>query len=80
MPDIYVTRHAAERFIERVDPRLTFDQARDAILASAPAITVAASIGCTVIRRTGHKLILDGARIVTVIVPEHPLSGHRDCW
>lgn len=69
--DVHCTRHAAERFVERIDPTLSLEQASTRILTSAPAIRVAAAFGCkTVIRGDGAKLVLDGTRVLTVITTE----------
>lgn len=68
---IHITAHAAERFIERIDGRLTFDQAREAIAAHAPAIEKAAAFGCKVVKLgCGGRLVLEGTKVVTVLAPK----------
>ena len=65
---IEVTAHAAERYIERVEPALTYEQARAKLLTFERAVTAAAGFGCKVVRLgNGGKLVLDGARVVTVL-------------
>jgi hypothetical protein len=65
---IVVTTHAVERYLERINPRLTFEQAEEAILGSARAVEIAARFGCNVVLQgSGAKLILDGERVVTVL-------------
>jgi hypothetical protein len=64
----HVTRHAAERWIERVNPCATLDQAKAEIRRHERAIVLAASIGCRVVRLSHrHRLILDGENVVTVL-------------
>lgn len=90
---IHVTSHACERFVERIDSRLTFDQARAAILRSAAAIECAARFGCGTVRLgNGARLVLVGATVVTVkgrsmrhrfsnatpTEPAAPLPGRRE--
>ena len=63
---IHVSPHAIERFIERVLP-LSWDEAREAILAHAPAFEKAAAFHCEVVRcGDGSRFVLDGCRVVTV--------------
>jgi hypothetical protein len=64
----HVTHHAVECFIERINPTLTFEQARARIIASSKAIEVAAAFGCNVVRTgDGAKLVLVGERVVNVV-------------
>ncbi|MAW99555.1 MAG: hypothetical protein CMN72_07880 [Sphingomonas sp.] len=64
---IEVTHHAAMRFTELVDPSLTIDQARRAIMTHEPAIRCAAENGCHCVRiGCGAKLIIENWRVVTV--------------
>ena len=68
---ICITAHAASRFVERIDPALTVDQARDAIRAHEPMIARAADFGCSAIKLgCGARLVLDGLSVVTVVAPE----------
>jgi hypothetical protein len=65
---IHITRHAACRFIERVAPLLTEEQARDEIRTHERAITVAADFHApTDILGCGARLVLDGRSVVTVL-------------
>lgn len=65
---VTVTGHAIERYLERIDGSLTWDQARAAILASEKAIQKAAEFGASVVRNgLGAKLVLDGETVVTVL-------------
>jgi len=62
-----VTAHACERYVERIDPRLSLAAARARIESSASAIEAAADFGCRVVRQgCGAKLILAGDHVVTV--------------
>jgi hypothetical protein len=73
-----VTQHAAQRWCERVNPRLTPDQAAVVISQHSPAVTKAAAFGCKVVRLANRfKLILDADRVVTVIATDVPWAGHR---
>jgi len=63
-----VTTHAAQRYVERVDPRLTPEEASDIMLLSARTVRMAAQFGCSTVRiGTGAKLILRGETVVTVL-------------
>lgn len=65
---VHVTQHAIDRYIERIEPTLSVDQARARIMASEGAIKVAADFGCRCVRTgIGAKSILVGDRVVTVI-------------
>lgn len=68
MSDIIVTAHAAQRYVERIDPRLTQVEAIAAILQSERAIRAAAMFGCgTVKRDDGTRLVLEGLTVTTVV-------------
>jgi hypothetical protein len=63
---IHVTRHAADRYLERVDGRLTLAEAIEAL--SSPAIQRAAQFGATCVRLgTGQRIVLEGSSVVTVL-------------
>lgn len=63
---IHVSRHACQRFIERVKP-CSYAEARAAILASARAIETAARFHCAIVKRgDGSRLVLEGDHVVTV--------------
>jgi hypothetical protein len=63
---VHVTRHAAERYLERVDPRLTMAEAIEAL--SSPTIRRAAEFGAAYVRLgTGQRVALDGFVVVTVL-------------
>ena len=68
MTAVIITAHAAARFIERINPLLTTEQARAEIAAHEKAIVTAANFGCRCVRLgSGAKLVLDGFSVVTVI-------------
>lgn len=72
MPDVYVTCHAVERYLERVDGSIRHDEAEAAIRSHEHAIAVAAGFGCSCVRLgCGAALILDGLRVVTVLGRKH---------
>lgn len=81
---VHVTHHAAERFVERVQP-CTIDEAKAIILRSSKAIHAAASIGCEVVKLAcGARLVLDGLRVLTVYprgdMPHQcRASHHHEC-
>jgi Tfp pilus assembly protein PilX len=63
-----VSRHACERFIERVDNSSTLEEAEAVIRTAERAVNTAASFGCKVVRMgCGAKLVLCGTRVVTVL-------------
>jgi hypothetical protein len=75
---VQVTAHAAQCWVERVDPSITVDQAMSVLLCAERAIDAAAKIGCHVVRMAnGAKLMIRGDRVVTVLFPCKPWSGHR---
>lgn len=73
---IQVTAHAAQRYVERVNPRLTPAEAETAILASARAIEAAIGFHARVIRLgCGAKLIIERDRVLTVLPPDRSRTG-----
>lgn len=65
---IFVSRHAVDRYIERVDGSLTWEEADAEIRRHAPAIIRAADFGCRLLRLgNGAKLVLDERKVVTVL-------------
>lgn len=72
--NIHITYHAVQRWIERVEA-VSFDEAVVAILRHTPAILTAIEMGCCCVKLgCGARLVLDGARVVTVY-PRQPKSG-----
>lgn len=68
---ISVTRHAVNRWMERIDRRATYDQVDQAIRSHAKVVCAAADFGCSVVKlATGDRLILDGRSVVTVLSRE----------
>lgn len=68
-----VTNHAAARYVERVDPRLTPDQARAEMLGAAHAIDIACVFGAKMVKMgNGARLVLEGEVVVTVKQSIHP--------
>lgn len=66
--NVRVTHHAAERYVERIAPGLSIEQATIAIEGAAPAIAVAVAFGCKVVRLgNGARLCLKGLTVVTVM-------------
>lgn len=80
MTRLHVTRHAAERYLERVNPRLTLAEAIEAL--SSPTIQRAADFGAAYVRLgTGQRIALDGHVVVTVLPKEQRvkcLGIHRE--
>jgi len=74
-----VTAHAIERFQQRVA-----NISREAVLAilSSPTMQVAAQFGARYVRLgTGHRVVLDGEKVITVLPADHPsgrLTMERD--
>ena len=63
-----ITAHAATRYCERVNPRLTIDEARCAIRDHQWAIDVAVRERAPVVKLgTGHKLLIINDVVVTVL-------------
>lgn len=68
---IHVSRHACQRFTERVAP-CSVAEARAAILAHARALETAAGFGCEIVRcGGGERLVLQGDTVVTVYPPDN---------
>lgn len=64
--NLRVTRHAAQRYVERVNPRLTLAEAIDVL--QAPLIQRAAAFGAAYVRLgTGQRVALQGSVVVTVL-------------
>ncbi|GGO96418.1 hypothetical protein [Stakelama pacifica] len=64
---IEVTHHAAQRYVERVNPALSLDEARREIMSHERAIMVAIQERCTCVRLgCGAKLVLVNGRVVDV--------------
>jgi hypothetical protein len=62
-----VTRHAAERWSERVH-ECSIDEAIDEIRAHSPIILKAAQFGATCVKLpSNHRLVLKGRRVLTVL-------------
>jgi hypothetical protein len=71
MTRLHGTRHAAERYLERVNPRLTMAEAIDAL--SSPTIRRAAEFGAAYVRLgTGQRVALDGFVVVTALPIDTP--------
>lgn len=74
MIHVRVTRHAAERCLERVNPRLTLAEAIDAL--SSTAIRRAVEFGAPYVKLgTGQHVALEGSTVVTVL----PKDEHLGC-
>lgn len=69
---IHVSRHACERWVQRVDPSMTLEQAKAEIETHREAILAAAAFGarCVVVSRR-IRLMLAGT-VVTTIKDNHP--------
>lgn len=68
-----VTRHAAERWSERVHP-CSIDEAIDEIREHSKAIMKAAEFGCTSVKLpSNHRLVLKGKMVLTVL----PRGRHK---
>lgn len=65
---IHVTLHAAQRYVERVNPRLSVSEAVEAIRRHGPVIEIAIRERAPIVKLgTGQKLVLKGGAIVTVL-------------
>lgn len=65
---IHVCHHAAERWIERVNPAMTIDQAKAEIRTHSRAIVLASDFGAhTVKLGCGARLIVEDRKVVTVL-------------
>jgi hypothetical protein len=75
----HVTRHAVDRYIQRVAP-VTPTEARQRLEATERAVLAAASIGCTSVRLgCGARLALAGAKITTVYGADMPRNHGPRC-
>lgn len=71
-----VSAHAAERYIQRVDPRLDVFAARAALQGYARSVDAAARFGCDTVRiGCGARLVLDGEEVVTVLASRKVRRG-----
>ena len=62
-----ISQHAAQRWVERINPRMTLGEAEAAMMLSARVIDVAAAFGATGVRLAcGARLVLSGDCVVTV--------------
>lgn len=69
---ISVSRHAVARYVERVAPLATPDEAEAAIRACSRSICTAAAFHCRTVKLgCGGRLILDGRHVVTVLSRAH---------
>lgn len=65
---VHVSLHAAQRWIERIDPRLDIVGAKAAILQHRDIIELGIRMkACAVILGTGTRLIIQNDTIVTII-------------
>ena len=64
---IHVPLHARQRFVERIDPTLSLDQAAEEIRRAENACRAAVAFGASVVKTGRAKLILDGMAVVTVL-------------
>lgn len=72
-----VTMHARQRYIERIDPTATLEQAAAVIHASERAVRTAHAFRCKLVKMgNGARLVLDGTRVVTVLARGQMLSDH----
>lgn len=63
-----ISRHAAERWIERIDPTATIAKAEAAMMKHEAILTLAMMFGASAVKLgCGAKLILSGNCVVTVI-------------
>lgn len=73
---IHISNHAIERWLERVDPKASWAEARQAL--SGPAITLAAEFGAPFVKLgTGQRVVLQGSRVITVL-PKDIRPGRLD--
>jgi hypothetical protein len=67
---IHVTRHAADRYLERVNGGLTLAEAIEAL--SSPVIVKAADFGASYVRlAAGQRVVLEGHTVTTVLPAEN---------
>lgn len=69
-----ISVHAAERFVERVNPSLTVAEARTAIRAMSHSVEAAINFNCKCVRLAcGARLIIDPVeRQVVTVYPAKP--------
>jgi hypothetical protein len=74
---VIITQHARERWIERVDPKASPEDAMLAIRASSHAVEAAISFGARIVRLgCGAKLVIHGGAVVTVLSRRGIAAGH----
>ena len=66
-----ISLHARQRYVERINPALTLDQAADAIRGHTRALDAAESMNSRVFIRlaSGARFLVEGDRVVTVLAP-----------
>lgn len=65
---VHITRHALDRWIERVEPTADDAKARASIMSYGKVLELAISLkACGVKLGNGAKLVLEGNSIVTVL-------------
>jgi hypothetical protein len=63
----YVSTHAAQRYVERFDRRLSVEQARELLMRSATVIDAASRFGARSVKlANGARLMLRGDVVATV--------------
>lgn len=74
MASFIISTHAAQRYVERIDPSATIAEARDAIRSHARAIEAAVSMGCRSVRLgSGVRLVIEPAdAVVLTVLPAQP--------
>lgn len=73
---ISVTKHAVNRWMQRVDTRADYQAAEAAIRSHARAVCAAADFGCKVVKlATGDRLVIDGRSVVTVLARHQGPNG-----
>ncbi len=77
---ISVTKHAVNRWMQRVDPRADYADAEATIRSHARAVCIAADFGCKVVKlATGDRLVLEGRSVVTVLARSQGFNAcHSD--
>ena len=58
MTAIIITAHAAQRYVERIDPTLNLDQAREAIRSHSAVLAKAWAFGCHAVLAGKAKIVL----------------------
>jgi len=73
---ISITKHAVNRWMQRVDPRADYDLAEAAIRSHARAVCIAVDFGCNVVKlASGDRLVIEGRRVVTVLARNQGPNG-----